>query len=133
VVGRDSTRIRGNRAEQAALDTYLASGARLLARNYRVKCGELDLVLEERPSGRGALEREALAELVIVEVRGRVPGAAWETPAESLTPSKLAKIRAASELFLRDHAFSGGWHSVRFDLAAWDGSAIQIHRNFWWY
>ena len=125
--GCDSRKVRGDLAEQAALEAYLASGVRLLARNFRVKCGELDLVFEEIDPESG------IPELVIVEVRGRVPGAAWETPAESLTRAKLAKIRNASELFLRDHARPGGWSSVRFDLAAWDGHAIRIHRNFWWY
>ena len=46
-----SSKQRGDRAEQAALDLYLASGARLIERNFRVKCGELDLILEDQVSG----------------------------------------------------------------------------------
>ena len=92
----------------------------MLARNYQVKCGELDLVFED-------LERR---ELVVVEVRARTAGRAWETAAESLSPGKLRRLRNATELFLLD--YRGTMNSLRFDLAEWDGS-LRIHRNFWWY
>lgn len=115
----------GDHAEELALEAYLREGAHLLARNYRVKCGELDLVLEDPATG----------ELVIVEVRARDPLRAWESPAESLTPGKLRRIRNAASIFLlecareRRQEFPG----IRFDLAAWDGSRLEIHRDFWWY
>jgi len=122
-VGVDRKTI-GDQAEALALEAYLRRDARLLARNFRVKCGELDLVLEEsNPEGR--------LELVIVEVRARDPSRAWETPAESLTPQKLRRIRNASALFLRD--YDGPARDVRFDLASWDGESLRIHPNFWWY
>ena len=116
----------GNTAEQAAYDHYSREGARLIARNYNVNCGELDLVFEDLAS----------AELVVVEVRARTPGLAWETPAESLTPAKLRRIRNATELFLLE--YRGTLSSLRFDLAAWDatrpeGLRLEILRNFWWY
>lgn len=110
----------GDAAEQAAFEYYCRAGARLLARNYRVKCGELDLVLED-------LGRR---ELVVVEVRARTCGRAWETAAESLSPAKLRRLRNATQLFLLD--YRGPMESLRFDLAEWDGS-LRIHRNFWWY
>jgi len=126
----NSKKIQGDQAEQKALQAYLDRGARLLSQNYRVKAGELDLVFEE-----DGIEAPQM-QLVIVEVRSRTPGRAWETPAESLTPSKLARIRRATSCWLvdprwRDHARR--WDSIRFDLAAWDGSRLEIHPNFWWY
>ena len=131
-------KIQGDQAEQKALQAYLDRGARLLSRNYRVKAGELDLVFEERaieapqkqPSG------QLSGQLVIVEVRARTSGRAWETPAESLTPTKLASIRRATSCLLVDPQWrdrAPHWASIRFDLAAWDGSRLQIHPNFWWY
>lgn len=110
----------GERTEKAALEHYLASGLKLVVQNYRLKCGELDLVLED-PHSR---------ELVVVEVRARTPGRAWETAAESLTRAKLRRIRNAARIFLLD--YRGGMGALRFDLAEWNGS-LRIHRNFWWY
>lgn len=81
---------------------------------------ELDLVLED----------PVRSELVVVEVRARTPGRAWETAAESLSPAKLRRLRNATQLFLLD--YRGPMKSLRFDLAEWDG-LLKIHRNFWWY
>ncbi len=121
------TQKKGKAAEDLALRAYLAWGAALLCRNYRVKCGELDLILEE-PGLDGARG------LVIVEVRGRRLDRAWESPAESLSQAKLSRIRNATSVFLfQDAGDCSRWSSIRFDLAAWDGERLQIYPNFWWY
>jgi len=116
-------RATGEGAEQLAATEYERAGARVLARNYRVKCGELDLVVEESDASG--------VTLAFVEVRARVESASWETPAESLTPAKLRKLRNAASVFLA--AYRGGATSVRFDLASFDGRGLRIHKNFWWY
>jgi len=120
---QERRRRHGKEGEELACEAYLKAGARLLARNYQVKCGELDLIVEE-DSGTGLT-------LVFVEVRSRDPSSSWETPAESLTPVKLRRIRnAASEFLMR---YEGGALQVRFDLASWNLTGLQIWKNFWWY
>ncbi len=116
-------RATGEGAENLAAAEYERAGARVIARNYRVKCGELDLVVEE--------PRGAEVTLAFVEVRARTESASWETPAESLTPAKLRKLKNAAGFFLA--AYRGPATSVRFDLASFDGSGLRIHKNFWWY
>jgi len=59
--GRDTTTVRGRRAEDVALRHLACAGLELVTRNYRCRAGELDLVMLE-PTTRT---------LVIVEVRSR--------------------------------------------------------------
>lgn len=130
-------KMKGDQAEEKALQAYLSQGASLLCKNYRVKSGEIDLVFEESiHKTPERTQNRQNRELVIVEVRCRTSGLAWETPAESLSPSKLARLRRATSCFLLDSqwkAHAPYWGSLRFDLAAWDGLSLKIHRNFWWY
>jgi putative endonuclease len=116
-------RAAGQTAEDLAAAEYEKAGARILARNHRLKCGELDLIVEERVGSQ--------LMLVFVEVRARSERASWESPAESLTPSKLRKLRSAASLYLA--SYRGAATCVRFDLASWNHETLQIHRNFWWY
>ena len=58
---RDTTTVRGRRAEDVALRHLEHSGLQLLTRNYRCRGGEIDLVMFE----------PATRTLVIVEVRSR--------------------------------------------------------------
>ena len=113
-------KIQGDLIEAKALEHYLARGYELLAKNFRLKCGELDLVLRD-PSN----------VLVVVEVRSRTAQRSWETPEQSLSAKKLERIRKTTELFLRQ--YRGRFSGLRFDLAAWSGSQLEIYPNFWWY
>jgi len=115
--------LAGRSAEDLAAEAYERAGSRILARNYRLKCGEIDIVVEE-PGGSGTT-------LVFVEVRARCRRASWETPAESLTFPKLQRLRKAAAHFLA--GYRGPAVGVRFDLASWDFSELRIERNFWWY
>ena len=77
----------GLRAEAAAAAYLQARGARILLRNYRCRCGELDIV---------ALVGQE--ELAIVEVRTR-SSAAYGGAAASVDAAKRRRItRAASRL-----------------------------------
>ena len=115
----------GKTAEDLACQAYLDQGARLVARNYRLRCGEIDLIFEE-PEDKC---REST--LVFVEVRARNPALSWETPSESLSASKLQRLRRTANQFLAN--YKGKATSVRFDLASWDLSSLEILKNFWWY
>jgi len=91
------------RGERAAADAYLSCGYRVLARNWRCKFGELDLVLIRDDT------------LVICEVksrRGDAFGAGWQ----SVTRNKQAKIRALAEVYVS--TMSERAIDVRFDVAS---------------
>ncbi len=77
----------GNRAEEAAASYLRARGALVLLRNYRCRCGELDIVA-----------RLGESELIIVEVRTR-SSPAYGGAAASIDAGKRRRlIRAASRL-----------------------------------
>jgi putative endonuclease len=93
----------GAQGELAALAHYRWAGYRLVARNWRCRLGELDLVL-----ARGRT-------LVFCEVKTR-RGAGLGGPFEAVTWKKQGKLRALAEAFLA--ASPVGWEDVRFDVAS---------------
>ena len=86
----DSRHRIGRRGEDYAAGRLAALGYTILARNWRCRAGELDLVAEKD----GAL--------VFVEVRTR-RGDRLGTPEESITPAKRAKLIAAAQTYLAEH------------------------------
>lgn len=111
--GRATARQRtGQAAEQRALDYLTSRGLRPLARNYRVKVGELDLVLEDG------------AELVFVEVRCRA-SRAFGGAAASVTAAKRLRVRRAAQAFLLERFGGRGWPRVRFDVVAIEAGAVD--------
>lgn len=93
----------GPRGEDAAADAYRRRGYRLVARNWRCRLGELDLVVERR------------GVLVFCEVKTRresVFGGGYE----AVTWRKRAKLRALAEAFLQ--ATGSRPHAIRFDVAS---------------
>lgn len=93
----------GSIGEDAALARYEAMGYRLVARNWRCKIGELDLVL-----ARGTT-------LVFCEVKAR-RGSAYGGGWEAVTPRKQAKVRSVAEAFLLTHRLRPD--AIRFDVAS---------------
>lgn len=85
-----STKQTGDSAERIAETFLLSCGLTLVARNYRCRFGEIDLVMRER------------ATLVFVEVRLRrsLKGNDFGGPAASITPTKQARIIAAAQHYL---------------------------------
>ncbi|MDE2448482.1 MAG: YraN family protein [Gammaproteobacteria bacterium] len=77
----------GLRAENAAAAYLQARGAHILLRNYRCRCGELDIVA-----------RVGEEELAIVEVRTRSSEAYGGAAASVDAAKRLRMIRAASRL-----------------------------------
>ena len=93
----------GSRGEDAAEDVYRRRGYRVVARNWRCRLGELDLVVE-----RGGV-------LVFCEVKSRrqsVFGGGFE----AVTWRKRAKLRAVAEAFLQ--ATGSRPQAIRFDVAS---------------
>jgi putative endonuclease len=102
----DSRRARGRRGEDLAAAHLERAGYLIVARNVRLRGGELDVVALERGS------------LCFVEVRLR-SGAGYGTPEESIDARKRRRLaRAARELLatrpLPPH------RGLRFDVVAID-------------
>lgn len=77
-------------AEELARDYLRARGFELLAENYPVKGGEIDLVMRHGE------------ETVFVEVRQRRSDR-YGTASESIDARKLARLRRAARLYLTRH------------------------------
>ncbi len=93
----------GRHAEECAARALQRQGAEILLRNYRRRCGELDIVAREG------------AELVIVEVRLRASDD-FGGAAASVTGLKQARIvRTARQLLQQQRTLAG--LRVRFDVA----------------
>ena len=97
---------RGRLWESRAAAYLEAHGLAILARGYRCRLGELDLVCRD--------DRQ----LVIVEVRARSGGALCSA-ADSIDAHKRRRIVQATRHLLMRHA---AWQSatVRFDVVAFD-------------
>jgi len=76
-------------------------GLVLLARNWRCREGELDLVLTDR------------ARVVFCEVKTR-SGTEFGLPSETVTEVKAGRVRRAAQRWLRE--FRIGWCPVRYDV-----------------
>jgi putative endonuclease len=96
-------RALGIAGEDLAARWYRERGYEVIARNWRCRDGELDLVLR---AGR---------QLVICEVKAR-SSERFGTPAEAVTPAKQRKLRMLAGRYLSEAApFRPA--GVRFDVA----------------
>lgn len=107
----------GEAAERLAERYLAARGLDLVARNFRCRFGELDLV---------CLDADVL---VIVEVRQRARRDFGGALA-SVTAAKRRKIIRAAKIFLSRH---GQWraHRVRFDVIGVQGRADAAQDVIW--
>ena len=97
----------GRYGEQLAVAYLEAAGAVVLARNWRCRDGELDIVARDGD------------ELVFVEVKTRSSGA-FGAPAEAVNRVKAARIRRLALQWIAAERERGGgfWSAVRFDVVA---------------
>jgi putative endonuclease len=96
----------GRFGEQVATEHLQAAGLRVIARNWRCREGELDIIARDG------------SELVFVEVKTR-SSLAFGSPAEALGRDKTARIRRLATRWIEaDRALGGAghWSSVRFDV-----------------
>ncbi len=93
----------GMRAENAAAAYLQAQGAQILLRNYRCRCGELDIVARLRAG-----------ELAIVEVRTR-SSSAYGGAAASVDARKRQRLVRAASLLLQQRRDLAQMR-VRFDV-----------------
>jgi putative endonuclease len=108
------TQKSGQEWESRALEHLQAHGLEEVARNFRCKAGEIDLICRDGQT------------LVFVEVRRRASGA-FGGAAASVGWSKQAKlIRAAQFYLLR---YRAGPPPCRFDVVAVEGAAVEWIRD----
>lgn len=98
----------GGDAEDGAAAFLAANGLAIVARNYRTRLGEIDLIARD-----GAC-------LVFVEVRLRHGHEAYGGPLASITPRKRRRIVAAARQYLMRLARTP---PCRFDVIAMGGDA----------
>jgi putative endonuclease len=101
---KDQRKQLGAEAEQLAAAQLEEAGCRIIARNWRCRSGELDLVVESE--GR----------IVFVEVRSRRSTGSYGTPQESVTFHKQRQVRETAQRFLAANRMLEV--PVRFDVMA---------------
>ena len=104
--GEDPRRQTGRIGEEHAAGLVRARGGVVISRNWRTRTGELDLVV-----------LDSAGRLRFIEVRTRT-GTGFGTPAESITATKLRRLRALAHEWLAAHP--GGWRQVCFDVIGVD-------------
>jgi putative endonuclease len=107
---KDAARRLGQSAEDGANAHLQAQGLRLVARNYRVRGGEIDLIM-----------RAADATLVFVEVRARSDRSRGGAAA-SIDARKRARLVLAARHYLSRLAVEP---ACRFDVVAVDGGELE--------
>lgn len=80
----------GDKGERLAEKVLLKKGYKLLARNFRSRFGELDLVMQDRDT------------LVFIEVKTRM-NTKFGRPEEAVTPWKLKHIQKTAEYYCVMH------------------------------
>jgi putative endonuclease len=111
IASGDARRALGSRGEQAVAEWYEAHGYEVVARNWRCRDGELDLIVKQ---GR---------RLVFCEVKTRTT-TAFGAPAEAVTRPKQARIRRLAARWLQEAPIRAV--SIRFDVAAVLGGEIEV-------
>jgi putative endonuclease len=102
----------GTTGEDLAAAWYEARGYDVLARNWRCREGELDLIV-----GQGRL-------YVFCEVKTRASDA-FGVPAEAVTHDKQQRLRRLAARWLEDDAPALA-REIRFDVAAVLGGVIEV-------
>ena len=100
-----ASRRLGERGEDRAAAWYRAVGYDVLARNWRCRDGELDLIVARAGT------------LVVCEVKAR-SSLAYGHPAEAVTPAKQQRIRRLARLWLAEADLPVRPDRIRFDVAA---------------
>lgn len=104
----------GARGEDRAAAWYEQRGYEIVARNWRTRAGEIDLVVA------------CAGMLVICEVKARASDR-FGTAAEAVTLDKQGRVRAMARAFLAAHDLRP--ERIRFDVAAVRGTHVEVITN----
>ncbi|MCH9732238.1 MAG: YraN family protein [Actinomycetia bacterium] len=102
---KESRAAIGARGEQLAVDYLIQLGLRVIARNWRCRYGELDVIAADDIAGT----------VVFVEVKTRT-GEQFGGAEQAVTPIKVRRLRRLAGLWLAQQ--HGSWASVRIDVVA---------------
>ncbi len=100
---KSGNRPLGMSGEQTALSFFIRKGYKLLEKNFRVPCGEIDLILEK--------DRE----IVFVEVKAR-RSIRYGLPQEAVVTAKQRRIIRAALWYVQKKGLEG--LDMRFDVLA---------------
>lgn len=111
--GNDRRQVRGRHGEQVAEEFLCTQGYTILARNYRVSFGEIDLIVQDRQV------------LVFVEVRTQ-GGDQFGDPLESVKMRKQRQIAKAALHYLTKNGLMD--REARFDVVGirWEDEQARI-------
>ncbi len=110
----DPRHLRARRGEDAAAAALRERGYRIVARNVRLRRGELDIIAEDHGT------------LVFVEVKTR-RSRAYGTPAEAVTPAKRRALATLALAYLGRRGLCG--RACRFDVVeVWLDAADRVAR-----
>ena len=104
-------RTRAIAGEDVAAAWYLSQGYELVARNWRCRTGELDLIVR-----RGA-------EVVFCEVKSRAT-TLYGAPAEAVNHDKRQRIRHLAARWIEESRIRPA--QIRFDVAAVLGDELEV-------
>jgi putative endonuclease len=111
-VSRYAAREFGGRSEAAAADYLFERGYRILARNFVVRGGEIDIVA-------------AVADTVVfVEVKAR---AEVEAALGAITPAKRRRLGRAAAAWVAGNPWAATGWSLRGDAIVLDASRPPLH------
>ncbi len=105
----------GHLAEETASNRLQKTGLRLLARNYRCRYGETDLIMRDGET------------LVFIEVRKRSSDA-YGSAAASIDKAKMKKLVRCAGHYLSVH-YGDNQPFCRFDAVVLDGSDFNWIKN----
>ena len=102
----DQRRNTGQSAEDICAARLLDRGWRILARNWRIRAGEIDLIALAGPV------------LVIVEVKAHHAGARHgpTAPVLAVGPNKQRRLRKLASVWIAGHGRRANFRDVRFDV-----------------
>ena len=109
---------RARWAEDLATRFYESNGYQIVARNWRCREGELDIV--------AILASSTCAIIAVVEVKARAT-TGFGSPFEAITRVKQKKLRIATAKFITAHPELRG--EIRFDVVAVLGTQLEVLHN----
>jgi putative endonuclease len=108
----DQRKVTGKIGEDLAAAQLESQGYRIVARNWRCRTGELDIVAEHHQT------------LVFVEVRSRKTSGRFGSAKESIDYRKQKKVRDTAQVYLYQHRQHQS--PVRFDVMSVELNANHV-------
>ena len=108
---------RARWAEDRVAQWYVQRGFTILARNWTMRGGELDVVARK-----GKL-------VVVCEVKARANNN-YGSPLDAMTPTKVARVQRAGHTFFRQLSSQEKRLRLRFDVATVLGTQLEVFEDF---